>query len=504
MPHRKTPRSIRPTPALGPYPAWLGLILLSAFACRAQVAIAPFKLDYAGAFAFTFDDALPSQLIYAVPYLNQVGLKGSFYLITGNVADGAAGGPAIGKQTVWADWKAVADSGHEIGSHTLTHRDLTAMTAEEAAQELTGSAQAIRDKLGITPVTLAYPYNAWNLAVHRLALKTYVAARLSQVGYGDVAGFAATAAAMNGYADAAVAGKKLQIGMIHGLTEPYAPMDTAQFLEHLKYCRKLMDEGKLWVATFGEISKYRIERDSTTVAVQTQAGMTAAFTAQSPLDTVLYNVPLTFLIPYTGAAPAGVVATRAGAKPALPVIVRAGLILVQAVPGPGLITVDWSPTAALAPASGDGQGDAAKVPAQKNPSGNTWFPESGCKRPAINEKGAPHGPPFRAHPGFDYPPSGGWKVQSRVVLPACRSSKVRISAFSHFLRNCRRVSWRETSFRTTKTSFSVSIRLWTYEGGSHWLKCATRPSMLVNENCMPFPEDGTEFVTEGAFSEGGG
>jgi hypothetical protein len=48
-----------------------------------------------------------------------------------------------------ADWKAVADAGKEPAN----------------------SAQAVKDKLGIMPVTLAYPYAAWNVAVVKPARK---------------------------------------------------------------------------------------------------------------------------------------------------------------------------------------------------------------------------------------------------------------------------------------------------------------------------------------------
>jgi peptidoglycan/xylan/chitin deacetylase (PgdA/CDA1 family) len=340
-------------------------ILLSALlaaAADAQVSIAKFKGDAPGAFCFTFDDALPSQLIYAAPYLDRVGLKGSFYLITKNVTDGAGGNPAIGKPAVWADWRTVADSGHEIGSHTLTHPDLTQMNAADAAKELAESAQAIKDKLGITPVTLAYPFNAWNAAVAGLALQTYpLGGRMSQVGYGDAAGFAKTAEAMNRYADGAVSGKSLVIGMIHGLTEPYAPMDPAPFLEHLEYCKKLSEEGKLWVATFGEIRRYQMEKDSTRISARSPSATQVSFTLESPLDAALFNVPLTFIVPFPGAADAAVKAMREGSAEPLPVKVEAGRILVQALPVAGAITVDWSGSTALAgDRGGKGAGEVGK------------------------------------------------------------------------------------------------------------------------------------------------
>lgn len=323
------------------------LALAPAAPAGAQATVARFHGDYPGAFSFTFDDAMPTQLIYAGPYLDQVGLKGTFFLITDIIADGEAGSPAIGKPTVWADWKALADGGHEIGSHTLTHPELTTLPLEAAVRQMTECAARIQEKLGITPVTFAYPFHSRNAALDKAALRTYIAVREAQVGYGDRPGMANTAEAMNRYADAAVYQGNLRVGMVHGLTEPYASMDPAEFLEHLKYCRKLMDDRKLWVATFGAVSKYRIQRDSVRLTtVYHPSGGSVEITAATSLDPKVFDQPLTFIIPYSGGMPADARATRAGSADPLPLVVEPGRFLVQAVPGPGAITVTWTPSAA--------------------------------------------------------------------------------------------------------------------------------------------------------------
>ncbi|GMV80739.1 MAG: hypothetical protein AMXMBFR7_19230 [Planctomycetota bacterium] len=63
------------------------------------------------AISLTFDDGTKSQLERAIPYMNKLGLRGSFYL---NPKDGE-----------WEErlqpWRAVAAAGHEIGNHTCSH-----------------------------------------------------------------------------------------------------------------------------------------------------------------------------------------------------------------------------------------------------------------------------------------------------------------------------------------------------------------------------------------------
>lgn len=63
------------------------------------------------AVSLAYDDALDSQLDHAVPQLDKLGLKASFYLTLAN-------------DTVLRrleDWRRVARAGHELGNHSLFH-----------------------------------------------------------------------------------------------------------------------------------------------------------------------------------------------------------------------------------------------------------------------------------------------------------------------------------------------------------------------------------------------
>jgi peptidoglycan/xylan/chitin deacetylase (PgdA/CDA1 family) len=61
------------------------------------------------AIVLTYDDAAPSQLVNAVPALDEAGLKATFFL-----------NARFGPESV-AQWRAVAANGHELGNHTLFH-----------------------------------------------------------------------------------------------------------------------------------------------------------------------------------------------------------------------------------------------------------------------------------------------------------------------------------------------------------------------------------------------
>ncbi|HSC66206.1 MAG TPA: polysaccharide deacetylase family protein [Cellvibrio sp.] len=59
-----------------------------------------------------YDDALDSQLDYAIPTLNKYGIKGTFYL---NVVS-----PTL--TTRLDAWRAAAQKGHELGNHSIFHQ----------------------------------------------------------------------------------------------------------------------------------------------------------------------------------------------------------------------------------------------------------------------------------------------------------------------------------------------------------------------------------------------
>lgn len=71
----------------------------------------PWPDGCAGAISLTFDDGHPSQLQKAIPILDSLGFKGTFFLCP--------------KSENWIDdlapWREVFANGHEIGNHTVSH-----------------------------------------------------------------------------------------------------------------------------------------------------------------------------------------------------------------------------------------------------------------------------------------------------------------------------------------------------------------------------------------------
>ena len=108
------------------------------------------------AVSLSFDDARGSQLATGIPILDRHEVKATFYVSLKRT------------DTREADWRRVAEHGHEIGNHSLSHacsgnfpwgekQVLEEYTLAMMEQDLAEAGRQIRDALGVTPLTFAYP-----------------------------------------------------------------------------------------------------------------------------------------------------------------------------------------------------------------------------------------------------------------------------------------------------------------------------------------------------------
>lgn len=112
----------------------------------------------------TFDDGYKSVLTVAKPILDEFGFRASIFLITDSV--GAK------RNLSWDDVKQLAAAGWDVGSHTVTHSNLTKRGRAESAQqhqerivrEISASYARIEEKVGVPPVALAYPFGNYDAA----------------------------------------------------------------------------------------------------------------------------------------------------------------------------------------------------------------------------------------------------------------------------------------------------------------------------------------------------
>ena len=111
--------------------------------------------------AITFDDCYHDNL-RAAELLAEHGLPATFFVPSGFV--GRVGPmpwdmhlPPMNNLT-WEDLRRIVGLGHGIGSHTVTHPDLSQLTVEQTREELLHSKKTLEDNLGQRVRYFAYPF----------------------------------------------------------------------------------------------------------------------------------------------------------------------------------------------------------------------------------------------------------------------------------------------------------------------------------------------------------
>jgi peptidoglycan/xylan/chitin deacetylase (PgdA/CDA1 family) len=118
------------------------------------LAMAGSKVLPAHPVVLTFDDGGSDNYAVAYPILKQYGLTATFFVITGSV-----GKPG---QMDWDQLRDMVAGGMSVQSHTVTHKDLTTLSAADLKAELTDSRQQIEDQVGAAPFVLCYPSGAYD------------------------------------------------------------------------------------------------------------------------------------------------------------------------------------------------------------------------------------------------------------------------------------------------------------------------------------------------------
>lgn len=313
--------------------------LISVFAAGAAddapaVRVAKFKNDREAAISFTLDDGWEDAATLGAPMLDKHGIKATFFLVPGRIPDKDDHDAKDDYGRVsWASWKKVAQSGHEIASHTMHHPGLTKADDKTLASEVNDAYALLLEKFGTPPISFAYPFNARDERVRKVVYAKHTVAREFETGYG---GPTFTTQKANALADATLMQKKWMVPMIHAIEKGYAAFTSAEVLdEHFKYVATLKD--RIWIDTFGNIGRYVKERDAAKLDIKKiENGVT--FTLTTPLDAKLFNVPLTVVVEIKAGAASAVV--KRGNE-VLPITLTPEGIRVDVEPGAEPVMVTW-------------------------------------------------------------------------------------------------------------------------------------------------------------------
>lgn len=298
------------------------------------VHIARFAGDRSAAISYTFDDGIREQYTLAVPMLDEVGFKGTFYVIPGQIpADSDQPDDKMPRKIMsWKDLKKMADNGHEIGNHSWSHPNLTQLPPVQAEEQLTTAFDAIARHIGRPPLTIAFPFNASTPEIQAAALKRHVAFRAYQHGTNEKA----TAESLNNWAEQQVRNKTRGVVMIHGIATGYAAFSDPEILRaHLKYVKSR--DADIWVDTFANVARYEMERKEAVLSTKLVNTKKLVITLPSNLPPTVYDVPLTLVVNLSGIKSAR--AQRAGQ--ALPVRLTGSSLQLDARPDPAPVVLTW-------------------------------------------------------------------------------------------------------------------------------------------------------------------
>ncbi len=123
----------------------------------------------------TFDDGCRNVLENGREILARHGFHAIQFLVAGllgqrnewDVSKGDAPEDLMTEDEV-REWLA---AGHEIGSHSMTHRNLRKLSQAEAREEISASKKRLEDKFGISIRHFSYPFGSWNPPVRDLVIE---------------------------------------------------------------------------------------------------------------------------------------------------------------------------------------------------------------------------------------------------------------------------------------------------------------------------------------------
>jgi peptidoglycan/xylan/chitin deacetylase (PgdA/CDA1 family) len=297
-----------------------------------EVTVKKWAGDKKSAFSFTFDDGHRSQEEYAIPILNSFDFKGTFFIISSYIRDNPT---EIRNYPTWDELNGAVLKGHEIGSHTVTHPDLSKIpTGDTVTQgtllyELYQSKKTIEQKIATQKcITLAYPYTHYNTIVIEGAAKYYESARagknlstdFSLTGYGfykvngkeepfnlprdstqddldELQNF-------ESYIENSIFYGKWGILMGHEIfpfsqiptrmkTDGGHPMSVEWLTSLCEWLKQKTKTKEVWVETAGNIIRYMKEREHFQYSISAQTSDHIEIIAKDDLNDNIFNYPLT-------------------------------------------------------------------------------------------------------------------------------------------------------------------------------------------------------------------
>ncbi|MEC4718506.1 polysaccharide deacetylase family protein [Noviherbaspirillum sp. CPCC 100848] len=296
------------------------------------VKVARYKDNRQAAASYTFDDGYASSPAIASLF-EQAGVRATFYIIPGLVA-----------ATDWGIWQDLSRRGHEIGNHSMTHPNFTAapMTEQMLESEIVQSQRLIEQKVGVRPLTFAFPYHLSTARAMALAEQSHMAVRKTANGedsyrfaYFDTdrgTDLAGTLRTVNRQLDEAVQAGGWFVAGGHGIDgDGWSPVTTGFIQQHLAHAAT--HAPRLWSDTFANVSRYRLCRDTVRPEAQILSANKASVRLAGTYNAAVCTAPLTVTLPVTAMKEGCKLRARGADGSELPVVIQGSIAYFNARPG---------------------------------------------------------------------------------------------------------------------------------------------------------------------------
>lgn len=154
--------------------------------------------------SLSFDDQWEDQWLYGEPLFAAHNMTATYYVITSDTDAGYA------TYMSWFQLATLQAQGNDVGSHTITHPDLTQENRNQMAREICGSRQDMISHGIADPQSFAYPFGNYNPAVESVVRQcgfnnARSAGGISQSDYAPSAPYSETIPPQDPYALKAIA-----------------------------------------------------------------------------------------------------------------------------------------------------------------------------------------------------------------------------------------------------------------------------------------------------------
>lgn len=367
------------------------LILISFFSCQkdnatdnnsesftpilieGKVKIADWYNFSKAAYSLTFDDSFMSQPKYIAPLLNQNGLKATFYILP-NQMQPDKNAASWGRYAYWYQYQELYDQGHEIGAHTLTHNDLTAIpdgddtTEGSVKYELSQPLKIINQKIPNCKVrSFAYPYTIANQHLAETTAQYYTSARVgwnqsnsknpelmmlkaNLIEYNEVRTIENDTkkiiALQNAIIEKTIDKGNWGIFIAHEVCpleelkkiSGWHPVSLETFIPFVQWLKTRHDSRQLWVGTVGDITKYIKERDVVKSVFWQISKTKFTITLNDNLADDIYNHPVSLEVELPNDWTAATITTPDGTK--LKIVITNGKTIINVVPDKGTVVIE--------------------------------------------------------------------------------------------------------------------------------------------------------------------